>query len=952
MRKPVVLFIVLLSLAALAVVAFQPSTPASLTPRISGPQPVGAAGTPVAVTVDSSEGTKGDIVVGTAVKQDVSPALRDIPVPPVVQVPDSQVREMGEPGETGEKEEVGPGIDRAQTQDPAAQTSFGSAPQALTAGVNFDGVTNIDGVYPPDTNGDVGPNHYVQMVNLHMQIFNKSGTSLLGPIPANQIWSGFGGSCQTSNDGDPVVLYDPIADRWILSQFTATNPYGECVAVSTTSDPTGSYYRYFFQFSTSIFYDYPKLGVWPDGYYLSANRFNGNTFSGASAIALERDKMLTGQTARFVQFNTTSAYGTLLPSDLNGSNVPTGEPNFFAEIGSTALHLWKFHIDWTTTSNSTFTGPTSLTVATYNVLCSTTRSCVPQPSTSVKLDGLGDRLMHSLAYRKFSDHESLVVSHNVNAASGGTQAGVRWYEIRDPNGTATLYQQGTYAPDTTNRWLGSLAMDKDGNIGLGYSASSTSVYPGIRYTGRLATDTLGQMTQGETTMIAGSGSQTGTGYRWGDYAMMAVDPSDDCTFWFTTEYMPSTGTAPWKTRIGSFKFPTCTSGGTPTFTPTPTNTPTRTNTPTVTNTPTPSNTPTNTPTRTNTPTPTVTPTASNTPTPTYTSTPFGSVLQNGVAVTNLSGSLNSQTNFTMNVPAGATNLAFTITGGTGDADLYVRFGAAPTTSTYDCRPYVSGNEETCPFAAPQVGTYYVMLVGYTAYSGVSVVGSYQVTGPTNTPTPTATPSNTPTVTNTPTPTATGTCANASGGYCRSNSDTRAWTAGTTNQSITSDDTTKSVALPFSFTFAGTAYTSLNVSSNGNAHFGTASNAYSNVAIPSTANPNALLAVFWDDLAPNLGGTIYTGVSGTSPNRTFVIEWRNVDHYGVSGTNGATFEIQLDESTNHIWFLYQDTDFGNASYNTGVSATSGVENSAGSAGNQYSFNSAVLTANKVLHFWPQ
>jgi hypothetical protein len=198
----------------------------------------------------------------------------------------------------------------------------------------------------------------------------------------------------------------------------------------------------------------------------------------------------------------------------------------------------------------------------------------------------------------------------------------------------------------------------------------------------------------------------------------------------------------------------------------------------------------------------------------------------------------------------------------------------------------------------------------------------------------------------------GTCPNASGGYCRSNTDARAWIAGTTNQNITSDDTTKSVSLPFTFRFAGTNYTSIKISSNGNAHFGTASSAYSNVAIPNTANPNALLAAFWDDLAPNLGGAIYTGVSGTAPNRTFVIEWRNVNHYGVSGTNGATFEIQLDETTNHIWFLYQDTSFGSASYDTGVSATSGVENAAGSAGNQYSYNTAALINGLVLHFWPQ
>jgi hypothetical protein len=834
MRKSAVLFIVLLSLAGLAVVALQPSTPASLTPRVSGPQSIRAVGTPVGATLDAGGVAQNGIVVGTAVQQDVSPALRDIPVPPVVMVPDGLVREMGEPGETAESG-VGPVVERPQTTDPVVQSQFDAAresviaPAAPSPSVNFNGLGNIDGVYPPDTNGEVGPNHYVQWVNSHFQIFNKSGVSLYGPAAGNAIWSGFGGPCQTRNDGDPVVLYDQLADRWVMTQFTAANPYGECVAISTTGDPTGTYYRYFFQFSTSIFYDYPKLGVWPDGYFLTANRFGTVSFQGASAIALERDKMLLGQAARFVEFKTTTTYGSLLPADFDGATQPpAGSPEFIAEIGSTALHLWKFKVNWTNTASSTFTGPSTLTVAAYNVLCSTTRNCVPQPGTSVKLDGLGDRLMHRLAYRNFGSFESLVVSHNVNAASSGTQAGVRWYEIRSPNGTPTIYQQGTYAPDATNRWLGSLAMDRDGNIALGYSASSTSIYPSIRYTGRLASDALGTLPQGETTAMSGSGSQTGTGYRWGDYASMSVDPVDDCTFWFTTEYMPSTGTAPWQTRITAFKFPSCGASG---ATPTPVNTAVPTNTP-LPATSTPTGLP---PTATNTPLP---PTATNTPLPpTATNTPL------------------------------------------------------PATAT--------------PTSVP----------------------------PTNTPTP-------------------GACPNVSGGYCRTDTETRAWIVGTTNQSITADDTTKSVTLPFSFTFAGTAYSSIKVSSNGNAHFGTASNAYNNVAIPTAANPNALLAVFWDDLAPNLGGAIYTGVSGTAPNRTFVIEWRNVNHYGVSGTNGATFEIQLDESTNHVWFLYQDTDFGSTSYNAGVSATSGVENAAGTAGNQYSFNSAVLTANKVLHFWPQ
>lgn len=808
-------FVIAVLLIALAVVALAPtrSPNVPLAPRQLAPNAIQGF-QPTPVTGDEPQEPPVQIdpntpIVGVATVFDVSPALRDME--PLPFVPPTGEREMGEPGET--EEGFAKDAERPQVEDPVRQSTLGlptdrnTAPEAPAPSVNFDGVGNLDSVYPPDTNGDVGPNHYVQWVNLHFQVFDKNGNSLLGPLAGNQIWQGFGAPCATRNDGDPVVLYDQLADRWLMTQFTAANPYGECVAVSTTGDPTGSYYRYFFQFSTSVFYDYPKLGIWPDAYYLTANRFGTVSFQGASAIALNRAAMLNGQpAATFVQFNTSTSYGSLLPADLDGSTLPpTGSPEFIVEIGSTALHLWKFSVNWATPSASNFTGPTSLTVASYNQLCATTRSCVPQPGTSVKLDGLGDRLMHRLAYRNFGDHQALVVAHSVNAASSGTQAGVRWYEIRDPGGTPSIYQQGTYAPaDGVYRWMGSIAMDRDGNIGLGYSAANASTYPSIRYTGRLASDPLNTLPQGETTLIAGTGSQTGTASRWGDYANMSVDPVDDCTFWFTSEYVQTTGTVTWKTRIGSFKFPSCGSTG-PTPTPVP---------------------------------------------PTPTATPIG------------------------------------------------------------------------PTATP--------------------------VPPTATPVPpTATP-----IPPTPTATPIVTCPNASGGYCRSNTDARAWIAGTTNQNITSDDTTKSVSLPFTFQFAGANYTSIKISSNGNAHFGTASSAYSNVAIPNTANPNALLAAFWDDLAPNLGGAIYTGVSGTAPNRTFVIEWRNVNHYGVSGTNGATFEIQLDETTNHIWFLYQDTSFGNASYDTGVSATSGVENATGTAGNQYSYNTAALINGLVLHFWPQ
>ena len=558
---------------------------AALQPRSLAPQ---AAGLEPAVQSPPATGQVQDPgSSGFAVKHDISPALRDIPVPP--DSPPTTVQEMKEPVENesmGQDAAV-----RPQITDPVLQNNSIRLPaqtNALVTGTNFEGISNLDSVYPPDPNGDVGPNHYVQMVNVHFAIYSKTGTLLYGPAAANTLWAGFGGTCETSNDGDPIVLYDKIADRWILSQFVATSPYGECIAVSTGPDPTGSYYRYFFQFSTSVFYDYPKLGIWPDGYYLSANRFTA-TFQGASAIALNRSAMLTGAAAAFQQFNTSITYGVLLPSSLDGSTLPpAGSPNYFVEVGATSLHLWKFHVDWLTPGNSTFTGPTTLPVAAYNELCPTTSSCIPQPSTGVGLDGLGDRLMQRLAYRNLVGYESLVVTHAVNAVSSGTRAGVRWYEIRDPNGAVSIYQQGTYSPDTTNRWLGSAAMDKLGDIAMGYSVSSSAVYPSIRYTGRLVSDPLGTMTEAETILIAGTGSQTGTASRWGDYANMAVDPVDDCTFWFTSEYLTTTGTAPWKTRIGSFRFSNCTAGQpTATFTPTSTSTatPTNTFTPTATNTP-------------------------------------------------------------------------------------------------------------------------------------------------------------------------------------------------------------------------------------------------------------------------------------------------------------------------------------------------------------------------------
>jgi len=455
---------------------------------------------------------------------------------------------------------------------------------------NFEGVGNLDGVLPPDTNGDIGPHNYVQWVNLHYQIFDRTGTSLLGPSPGNTLWSGFGGLCDTTNQGDPVVRYDRMADRWVFTQFAFTTdksgnpvaPFDQCLAISTTGDPTGTYYRYAFQISNVNLNDYPKLAVWPDAYYMTFNYFNlalapANQFVGAGAWAFNRSQMLNGQAATAINFQTTEG-SSLLASDLDGSILPpTGSPNYFAAIdlpisstgvglAGNTLKLWKFHVDWVTPANSTFgtagnLPDFNLTVASYKWdPCNGSQNCVTQPGTTVGLDPIADRLMNRLQYRHFADgHESLVANHSVGVGTSGNQLAVRWYEIRNLSTTPTVYQQGTYQPDSNNRWMASAAMDQSGDIGVGYSVSSSTVYPSIRYTGRLASDPLGTLPQGEATIVAGSGSQTSTYYRWGDYSMMAVDPTDDCTFWYTQEY-PADDTVvigTWRTRIGSFRFPTC-----------------------------------------------------------------------------------------------------------------------------------------------------------------------------------------------------------------------------------------------------------------------------------------------------------------------------------------------------------------------------------------------------------
>jgi hypothetical protein len=431
---------------------------------------------------------------------------------------------------------------------------------------NFEGIGNLSGVYPPDTQGDVGPDKYVQVVNVNFAVYSKTGTVLLGPAAISTIFAGIPAPWNGTNSGDPVVLYDQVASRWLISEFSLpSGNYAELVAISQTSDPTGAWYRYVFQFGNKM-PDYPKFGIWPDGYYLSFNQFvGGSTWGGVGACALERTKMLTGDpTAQmvYIDLGATGDPACMLPSDWDGTTAPiANEPNYFTYFNDWSsptedyLKIWQFHVDWTTTANSTLSEAYSLVTASFNSeICTATRGrCIPQPGTSIELESLSDRLMYRLQYRNFGSYRAMVTNHTVNVDGNG-HAGIRWYELRNTGSAWTIYQQGTYSPDASHRWVGSVAMNANGDIALGYSVSnSTDVYPTIRYTGRRATDALGQMTVAEQTIIDGTGNQTGSACRWGDYSGMSVDPTDDQTFWFTTEYIQTSGGANWKTRIASFK---------------------------------------------------------------------------------------------------------------------------------------------------------------------------------------------------------------------------------------------------------------------------------------------------------------------------------------------------------------------------------------------------------------
>ncbi len=531
---------------------------------------------------------------GHAAAHDVSQPLRDVNLPAQfprgfhVEVP------LHVPPAQG-RANVSHGPDTARQTD---ATPIPGAASTLQPLVNIAGMSDADNsaviggrVVPPDTEGDIGPDHYVQWVNLVVAVYDvtrdpnglPTGATLASGFPkaGNSFWAGFTGNaaadaCRNNNNGDPIVLYDHLANRWLVSQFSI-NEGVQCVAISQTGDPSGAYDRWAFTVSPGEQNDYPKIGMMPDAYYLSVRDFPSNDGTFADAVAFDRQAMLAGSpSAGFIKFTMPCLTGNcpdgIQPPHLEGPAPAAGTPGIFSRAwdddydgpltGSDGYRLWQFTPDFANPGSSSFAELPFVPSADGfddSVCGFFQRNCIPQPRRGggERLDPSDELQMYRAQYRHFSGYDSLLINTTVDS-DGNDTAGVRWAELRNSGSGWSLYQEGTYAPaDGENRWMGSIAMNGQGDIALGYSVSSTKTYPSVRYTTRMASDPLGVLPGGEVEMIAGTGSQTSSSNRWGDYSTMSVDPVDDCTFWYTQEYYATTGSFDFKTRIGAFQGPSC-----------------------------------------------------------------------------------------------------------------------------------------------------------------------------------------------------------------------------------------------------------------------------------------------------------------------------------------------------------------------------------------------------------
>ena len=533
-----------------------------------------------AVAQESSGTYRGTLQV---VKFDRSPPLRDIPPILISRRTSSWGGSMIDPPGYSGTPRYG-----VQTPDEAMQSRAPS--QSIPAPlVSFDTLPNDLGIAPPDPVGDIGPSHYIAMSNLLFDIYDRSGNSVTpgGPAANNTLWSGFGGECEAQNSGDPIVLHDQFADRWLLSQFTrnqdGSGDIYNCIAISETSDPLGAYYRYQVSNGFRLFPDYPKYGVGAEAYFISTRDFSADannqliSYESVGAFALNRAEMIAGNpNPTIISFTVDRSVPAnvgdgLLPMDIDGSTLPPADsPHYF--IGTMddggpyvatqdALTIWAFDVDFETPANSSFTLSSTIPIAAFDTIfpCAGSRGCIEQPNTTNRVDhqGYRQRPLHRAAYRNFGTHESIVTNQSVEADVG--VSGIRWWEIRSLDSSPVIHQEGTFAPGNTDgiqRWFGSIAQDQGGNMALGYSVSNADTFPGVRYSGRLAGDPAGTMPQGEGVIVDGIGSQTNS-QRWGDYSSMNIDPVDDCTFWYINEYLTSSAGRDWQLRVGAFKFDEC-----------------------------------------------------------------------------------------------------------------------------------------------------------------------------------------------------------------------------------------------------------------------------------------------------------------------------------------------------------------------------------------------------------
>ena len=514
-------------------------------------------------------------IVGTAVANAVSGPLKDLRIQRMPHPLKPGIREAGDPS----------------PKQPAAQRSTTSRPAAVidtpmpSPLLSFDGLSNYDNLnayglffLPPDMNGDVGPRHYVQAVNSLLRVFDKAGTPLTPPFKISDLFASLNTPCSLRNDGLAIVQYDQLADRWLISQYCNNfPPFRQLIALSKTGDPTGEYYLWEFVMPNNRLNDFSKFGVWPDGYYMSDEEFTGSDYNGAGIFAFDRAKMLRGEpNVRYIYFNTVSdspeRRRNMIPSDLDGlTPPPAGTPNVFVsytadEYGDAAdaIRLFDFHASFGSPSQSTFTErPESpLAVAPFDPTSPQFRADIRQPAPGDFLDSNSDRVNYRAAYRNLGDRQSIVVNQTVRTSSSGEyRAGVRVHELSKSGTAFTVRDSSTIGDAASSRWIGGVAQDGQGNLAVSYNYVRDDKQPSILYTGRLASEPVGAF-RTEATLVEGTGVQRAFGYRWGDYNSINIDPNDDCTFWTTGEYYSLASQEfsefTWLTRIGTFRFPECT----------------------------------------------------------------------------------------------------------------------------------------------------------------------------------------------------------------------------------------------------------------------------------------------------------------------------------------------------------------------------------------------------------